>query len=81
MKSPRKLFVYGFPGLYGGAATELFHQFIIWKRMGVEIHLIPSLSNYRELPLYKETLEMGVIVHGHNAVSYTHLTLPTICSV
>lgn len=62
----RKLFVYGFPGLYGGAATELQHQFIIWKRMGVEIHLIPSLSDYRQQPLYQETLDLGVIIHEHN---------------
>ena len=37
-----ELFVYGFPGLYAGANTELHHQIILWRAMGLQVHLIPG---------------------------------------
>jgi len=46
----KRLFVYGFHGLYGGAGTELHHQILAWRHMGVEVHLIPTNAGYpREL--------------------------------
>jgi hypothetical protein len=42
MSSIKRLFVLGFPSAYGGAGTELHHQIIAWRHMGLEIHLIPS---------------------------------------
>ena len=58
-----RLFVYGFPGLYGGAATELHHQIILWRKLGVRVHLIPTDAGYRNEPLYRPMLERGVVVH------------------
>lgn len=63
-----RLFVYGFPGLYGGAATELHHQILAWRHMGVEVHLIPNWQPFSE-PLYREMLDRSVIVHGANDFS------------
>lgn len=37
-----RIFVHGFPSLYGGAGTELHHQIIVWREMGMEVHLIPA---------------------------------------
>lgn len=62
-KSIQKLFVHGFPGKYGGAGTELHHQIILWRKMGVEVHLIPSGDCFRE-PLYEDMVRMGVVVHA-----------------
>lgn len=62
-----KIFVYGFPSLYGGAGTELHHQIIAWQQMGMEIHIIPSHEKYKNEALYDEMLERGVTVHGANA--------------
>ena len=64
MSSPiRRLFVNGFPSLYGGAGTELHHQIIVWRKMGVEVHLIPSWDYHGE-PLYNEMVSLGVIMHA-----------------
>ena len=67
MPSPiERLFVHGFPGLYGGAGTELHHQVIAWRHMGVDVHLIPTNPGFREEPLYREMVERGVTVHNMN---------------
>lgn len=57
------VFVYGFPGLYAGANTELHHQIILWRSMGLRIHLIPPDPGYRNEALYPEMIERGVTVH------------------
>lgn len=62
----KRIFVYGFPGRYGGAGTELHHQIVLWKKMGMEIHIIPSWSTYKNEDLYPEMIERGVIVHEAN---------------
>ena len=59
------IFIYGFPGLYAGANTELHHQVILWRLMGLTVHLIPG-GAYRNEPLYPEMIERGVIVHEPN---------------
>lgn len=58
-----RLFVYGFPSLYGGAGTELHHQIIVWLAMGMDVHLIPSNGDYLTDPLYNEMIHRGVHVH------------------
>ena len=62
MSSIKRLFVLGFPSAYGGAGTELHHQIIAWRHMGLEIHLIPSWPSAGEA-LYPEMLKRGVKVH------------------
>lgn len=63
-----RFFVHGFPGLYGGASTELHHQIIAWRQMGIEVHLIPNWPACGE-PLYPEMLERGVVIHEPNDFS------------
>lgn len=58
-----RVFVHGFPGLYGGAGTELHHQILVWRSMGVEVHLIPTNGGYRGEPLFQEMGELGVVIH------------------
>lgn len=59
----KRLFVNGFPSLYGGAGTELHHQIIVWRKLGMEVHLIPSWEYHQE-PLYNEMTTLGVIMHA-----------------
>jgi hypothetical protein len=68
MSDIRKIFVHGFPGLYGGAGTELHHQILVWLHLGLEVHLIPSWPAFTE-PLYPEMIERGVVVHNPNDFS------------
>lgn len=68
MPSIRRIFVHGFPGLYGGAGTELHHQIIAWLHLGLEVHLVPNWPSFHE-PLYLEMLDRGVIVHDPNDFS------------
>jgi len=37
-----KLFVIGYPGEMGGANTEAWHTIKLWRRFGVDVHLIPT---------------------------------------
>jgi len=60
---PQKVYVHGFPGLYGGAQTELAHQIPIWQRLGLEVHLIPSQSGYEQEPMLPELVRSGIHVH------------------
>lgn len=62
--SLKRLFVNGFPSLYGGAGTELHHQILLWRKMGVEVHLIPTGDGYRNERLYLEMVKLGVIIHA-----------------
>ena len=57
------LYIIGFPSLYGGAGTELYHQIKVWKQMGVEMHLIPTQKNAHGAGLYPEMVKLGVTVH------------------
>lgn len=57
-----RLFVFGFPSLYGGAGTELHHQIIAWRSMGMEVHLIPTYEVTHEALLPVMT-ELGVHIH------------------
>lgn len=59
----QRLFVHGFPSLYGGAGTELHHQILAWLHMGVEVHLIPSWDCHGEA-LYGEMVSLGVRLHA-----------------
>lgn len=61
-KDLKKIFVFGFPGSYGGAVTEMHHQILLWRRMGMAVHLIPAWSP-KEEPLYPAMRELGVIIH------------------
>ena len=58
-----RIFVYGFPSLYGGAGNELHHQIVLWQSLGAEVHLIPSDADYSAGPLYPELLERGAVIH------------------
>ena len=62
----KRLFVYGFPGLYGGAGTELHHQILLWLAMGLEVHIIPPYTTYAHERLYPAMVSAGVIIHGCN---------------
>ncbi|MEM6258480.1 MAG: glycosyltransferase [Planctomycetota bacterium] len=52
--------------MYAGANTELHHQIILWRSMGLTVHLIPGDAGYRNEPLYPEMIERGVIIHEAN---------------
>jgi hypothetical protein len=62
----KRVFAYGFPGLYGGAATELHHQILVWLGLGLEVHLIPNCQGHEREPLFPEMTSAGVIVHRCN---------------
>ena len=64
-----RLFVYGFPSLYGGAGNELHHQIVLWQSLGAEVHLIPSEPDYADEPLFPELLEQDVVIHELNDFS------------
>lgn len=40
-----KVFFIGYPGEMGGACTEAWHTIKLWRRFGMEVHLIPTWGN------------------------------------
>lgn len=74
----QKVFVHGFPGLYGGAATELHHQIPVWQQLGLDVHIVPTRSDFRAEPLFAEVVRSGVTVHGHNQFDAIERNAPVI---
>lgn len=64
-----RVFVHGFPGLYGGAGTELHHQILIWIELGLEVHLIPTHGGIETSPLHVPMMELGAKIHSANDFS------------
>jgi glycosyltransferase involved in cell wall biosynthesis len=58
-----KLFILGFPGLYGGAGTELHHQILAWSKMGIDMTIIPTAKNWRNEPLYPDMRGLNINFH------------------
>ncbi|MEM1353913.1 MAG: glycosyltransferase [Planctomycetota bacterium] len=44
----------------------MHHQIILWRSMGLPVHLIPCDAGYRNEPLYPEMIERGVVIHEAN---------------
>lgn len=63
-RSLKRLFVHGFPGYYGGAGTELHHQIIVWRQMGMEVHLIPTGDGFGLDSMLLEMAAKNVTVHA-----------------
>ncbi len=57
------LYVVGFPSLYGGAGAELYHQLILWRHMNVAVHIIPTQQRVETSQLYRQVLDLGVVIH------------------
>lgn len=68
-KDKKNIFVYGFPGLYGGAGTELHHQIIVWVKMGLGVNIIPTNAGYKNEPLFNEMRSLDVRIHNFNDFS------------
>ncbi len=63
-KIPKRIYIAGFPCLYGGAGTELLHQIYLWRYMGLEIHLIPTNSyGYQQMDMICEMQRQQVYMH------------------
>lgn len=62
----KRIFINGFPGYYGGAGTELHHQIIVWREMGMEVHLIPTGVGFGQESMLLEMAQRGVTVHAPN---------------
>lgn len=62
----KKIFVYGFPEIYGGANTELYHQIILWLDMGKNIHIVNDIDCFQNAFLYKKLKKQGVVFHEKN---------------
>ncbi|MDR1963554.1 MAG: glycosyltransferase [Planctomycetaceae bacterium] len=38
----RKVFIFGYPGDMGGANTECWHTVKLWRKYGIDVHLVPT---------------------------------------
>lgn len=73
-----EVYVYGFPGLYGGAGTELHHQILAWLKMGLRIHIIPTNGAYKGEPLYQPMLAAGVDIREKDEFSAIKKDAPVL---
>lgn len=57
-----KIFVFGYPGDIGGASTECWHTIKLWKRRGLDVHLIPT---WHANPQWVRKLDaLGCVTHA-----------------
>ncbi len=60
-----QVFLMGYPSDLGGACTEAWHTVKIWRRFGVEVHLIPTWGADEK---WKSRLdELGCVTHAATA--------------
>jgi glycosyltransferase involved in cell wall biosynthesis len=59
----RELWVAGFPGYCGGANTELDHNIDLWRRFGVDVHLVPMGD--RDPVAEQSVLARGCRIHEY----------------
>lgn len=60
-----QVFLMGYPGDLGGACTEAWHTVKIWRRFGVEVHLIPTWGADEK---WKARLDaLGCVTHAATA--------------
>jgi len=56
-----RVFLIGYPGEMGGANTEAWHTIKIWRRFGLDVHLIPT---WQADPRWRARLdELGCVTH------------------
>ena len=74
----------GDPLLFGRGGEEAEYL----KKNKIKFEIVPGVTSAIAVPAYagipithRDNTSSLSIVTGHEAVSYTHLTLPTICSV
>lgn len=57
-----KIFLLGYPGDIGGANTECWHAIKLWKRYGLDVHLIPTWHAH---PRWVRKLDsLGCVTHN-----------------
>lgn len=56
-----RVYLLGYPGDLGGACTEAWHTIKLWRRFGIEVHLIPT---WKEDSSWKEKVDQqGCVTH------------------
>jgi len=56
-----RVFLIGYPGRMGGANTEALHLVHLWRRFGVDVHLVPTWG--RDESIERELNEVGCTTH------------------
>ena len=64
-----ELGIVGFPGLYGGASVELDSHITLWKKMGIDLHIVPTHDVSNE-PLLKKAKGCATV---HNMMEFPRL--------
>ncbi len=63
----KRLYVHGFPSLYGGASAELHHRVILRRKMGTEVHLIPAWDCLRKQQVAEDDSAMAPTLYEYDA--------------
>jgi glycosyltransferase involved in cell wall biosynthesis len=74
----RELWVGGFPSYYGGADTELDHSIDLWRRFGVEVHLVPMPGADEHMMV--SVLERGCHIHEYRDNIFAGKTVASFCN-
>jgi hypothetical protein len=61
MGNNSRVYLLGYPGKMGGANTEAYHLLKLWKKFGMEVHLIPTWNCAEEDE--RHLTDLGFITH------------------
>jgi glycosyltransferase involved in cell wall biosynthesis len=74
----QEVWVAGFPSYYGGADTELDHNIDLWRRFGVDVHLVPMFG--ADPRMKKSVLERGCKIHEYRDNIFAGRTVVSFCN-
>lgn len=73
-----ELWVAGFPSYYGGADTELDHNIDLFRRFGVDVHLVPMFG--ADPRMKASVLKRGCQVHDYKDNVFAGKTVVSFCN-
>ncbi len=74
----RTVWIAGFPSFYGGADTELDHLIDLFRRFGVEVHLVPMHG--ADPRMRASVIERGCSVHEYKEDIFAGKTVVCFCN-
>lgn len=73
-----ELWVAGYPSFYGGADTELDHNIDLWRRHGIDVHLVPMFGCDQRM---RELCDSrGCTTHGYSPDIFSGKDVVSFCN-
>lgn len=73
-----EIWVAGYPSFYGGADTELDHNIDLWRRHGIEVHLVPMFES--DPKMRRKCNKRGCHTHKYTPSIFDNRIVVSFCN-